>query len=174
MNVTLTYTGTTQHGLATTFNTTIEIAGRMDYSDFVAEVEDWQTEIREQLGLPEDAEIRYAVADYEDIPEHLMAEAGPSETAWEYIEAMGNKDKVNEALWWAAEGLDIPADRVDEAYAGTARSDEEFAENLANELGLIPADDAMSWPMGHIDWEGAARDLMMDYAENDGFYFRNM
>lgn len=172
MNVTLTYTGTTPHGLATTFNTTIEIAGRMDYCDFVIEVEDWQTEIREQLGLPEDAEIRYAVADYEDIPELLMAEAGPNETAWEYIEAMGNKDKVNEAMWWAAEALGIPADTVEEAYAGTARSDEEFAENMANELG--PISDDLTWPMSHIDWEGAARDLMMDYAENDGFYFRNM
>ena len=172
MNVTLTYTGTTPHGLATTFNTTIEIAGRMDYSDFVAEVEAWLTEIREQLGLPEDAEIRYAVADYEDIPEHLMAEAGPNETAWEYIEAMGNKDKVNEAMWWAAEGLDIPADTVEEAYAGTARSDEEFAENLANDLGLIP--DNVEWPMTHIDWESAAASLMSDYTENDGFYFRDM
>ena len=172
MNVTLTYTGTTQHGLATTFNLTVAIAGRMDYSDFMVEVEDWQNEIREQLGLPEDAEIRYAVADYEDIPEHLMTETGPSETAWEYIEAMGNKDKVNEALWWAAEGLDIPADTVEEAYAGTARTDEEFAENLANELCLIPDD--LAWPMNHIDWEGAARDLMMEYAENDGFYFRNL
>ncbi len=172
MNVTLTYTGTTPHGLATTFNTTIEIAGRMDYSDFVAEVEAWLTEIREQLGLPEDAEIRYAVADYEDIPEHLMTETGPSETAWEYIEAMGNKDKVNEAMWWAAEGLDIPADTVEEAYAGTARSDEEFAENLANDLGLIP--DNVEWPMTHIDWESAAASLMSDYTENDGFYFRDM
>lgn len=101
-----------------------------------------------------------------------MAEAGPSETAWEYIEAMGNKDKVNEAMWWAAEGLDIPADTVEEAYAGTARSDEEFAENLANDLGLIP--DNVEWPMTHIDWESAAASLMSDYTENDGFYFRDM
>ena len=61
---------------------------------------------------------------------------------------------------------------MEEAYAGTARSDEEFAENLANDLGLIPDD--LAWPMSHIDWEGAARDLMMEYAENDGFYFRNL
>ena len=172
MNVTLTYTGTTPHGLATTFSTTIAIDGSMEYCDFMTEVEDWQTEIREQLGLPEDAEIRYAVADYEDIPELLMAEAGPNETAWEYIEAMGNKDKVNEAMWWAAEALDIPADDVEEAYAGTARSDEEFAENMANDLGLIP--DNVEWPMTHIDWESAAAALMMYYTANDGFYFRDM
>lgn len=63
-------------------------------------------------------------------------------------------------------------DEAEEAYAGEFGSDEEFAENLAEELGMVPSDAA--WPNNYIDWERAARDLMMDYFEQDGLYFRNM
>jgi hypothetical protein len=38
---------------------------------------------------------------------------------------------------------------------------EEFAQELAEEIGAIP-DDA-SWPATCIDWEQAARELQMDY-----------
>jgi len=57
-----------------------------------------------------------------------------------------------------------------EAYQGEHRSDEDFAQSLADDLGLIP-DDA-SWPNNYIDWERAARDLMYDYFSEDGHYFR--
>jgi antirestriction protein len=62
---------------------------------------------------------------------------------------------------------------AEEAYQGSYGSDEEFAEELADELGLI--DSGAAWPLSYIDWERAARDLMMgDYSEQDGHYFRNM
>ena len=38
---------------------------------------------------------------------------------------------------------------------------EEYAEQLAEELDLIPAD--ATWPATCIDWEQAARELRMDY-----------
>ena len=44
------------------------------------------------------------------------------------------------------------------------------SENMAEELGLI-ADDRQ-WPAYCIDWEWAARELMMDYMIEDGYYFR--
>lgn len=57
-----------------------------------------------------------------------------------------------------------------DAYAGEYRSDEDFAQSLADDLGLINED--ASWPNSYIDWERAARDLMMDYFSEDGHYFR--
>lgn len=60
----------------------------------------------------------------------------------------------------------------EEAYQGKFRDDEEFAREQANQLGLI--DDDMQWPHSCIDWEQAASDLMMDYSEQDGYYFRNL
>ena len=59
---------------------------------------------------------------------------------------------------------------VEEAYNGQWGSDEEFAEQMAEDLGLIDNDG--KWPHYCIDWEWAARELMMDYMEQDGYYFR--
>lgn len=43
---------------------------------------------------------------------------------------------------------------------------------MAEQLGDVPKDN--HWPLYCIDWEWAARELMMDYAEQDGYYFRNL
>lgn len=59
-----------------------------------------------------------------------------------------------------------------DAYAGTYESDIEFAEELADELGFINKD--AGWPYTCIDWAMAARELMWDYFEQDGHYFRNL
>jgi hypothetical protein len=61
---------------------------------------------------------------------------------------------------------------IEEAYAGQYDSDEEFAEQLAEDLGYINND--VSWPYTCIDWEQAARELMYDYFESNGYYFRNV
>ena len=42
---------------------------------------------------------------------------------------------------------------------------EEFAQEEAESLGLIPSD--LSWPFTCIDWEAAAEQLRMDYAPVD-------
>lgn len=50
----------------------------------------------------------------------------------------------------------------------------EYAQELAEDIGAIPADNA--WPCTCIDWDQAARELRMDYtsAEFDGvtYWFR--
>jgi len=63
-------------------------------------------------------------------------------------------------------------DSMEEAYQGQYRSDADFAQELAEELGSI--DRNVSWPHTCIDWERASRDLMMDYFEVDGHYFRSL
>lgn len=60
----------------------------------------------------------------------------------------------------------------EEAYQGTFRDDEDFARETAESLGEI--DRNAHWPNNCIDWEQAARELMQDYSEQDGFYFRNL
>ena len=61
---------------------------------------------------------------------------------------------------------------AEDAYEGAYYDDETFAAELADSLGSVPDSDA-PWPLGYIDWERAARDLMLDYFEHAGFYFRN-
>lgn len=76
----------------------------------------------------------------------------------------------DEEVFEAAMEVDIPVEDVEEAYQGRFFSDEEFAETLANDIGAITNDS--SWPNYCIDWEWAARELMMDYVESNGCYFR--
>ncbi len=45
-------------------------------------------------------------------------------------------------------------------YAGTWDSEEDFAQDLAEQLGAMPDD--LQWPLNCIDWERAARDLFID------------
>jgi hypothetical protein len=59
-----------------------------------------------------------------------------------------------------------------ECYQGQYSNDEEFAREQADQLGLI--DDKIGWPNNCIDWEQASSELMQDYTEQDGFYFRNL
>ena len=62
--------------------------------------------------------------------------------------------------------------KAEEAYQGQYESDEEFAQELAEELGCM--DKNAYWPYTCIDWEWAARELMYDYFESNGYYFRNL
>ncbi len=60
---------------------------------------------------------------------------------------------------------------INEAYYGEFESDEEFAEQFYEELGEI---NHMGHLANYIDWEAVAYDLMFDYTEEDGHYFRNI
>lgn len=64
------------------------------------------------------------------------------------------------------------AEEAEEAYQGEYKNDEEFAQELAEELGSIQKE--QQWPYTCIDWEYAAKELMYDYSEDSGFYFRNL
>jgi len=63
-------------------------------------------------------------------------------------------------------------DNFEEAYAGQYDSDEEFAQDMAENIGEVPTE--TRWPHYCIDWERAARELMYDYSEEAGYYFRNL
>ena len=58
----------------------------------------------------------------------------------------------------------------EEAYQGDWKSDEDFVEDLLSDIGVLP--DLPSYV--HINWERTARDVMMDYSEENGYYFRNL
>ena len=61
-------------------------------------------------------------------------------------------------------------DVFEEAYQGRWDSDEEFVQELLEdtEEGIkdLP-------PYIHIDWEWTAREIMMDYSEDNHYYFWN-
>lgn len=108
------------------------------------------------------------VMDQEHTP--LSGEFGPLECREiaDAFEAVG-EDEWPAFLAYASTG--VSADRIPdveefrEAYAGEWRSREEFAQDLAEDIGAVPAE--YSWPASYIDWERATRDLFMDYSSED-------
>jgi len=62
-------------------------------------------------------------------------------------------------------------DAFEEAYAGRFCDDEDFAYDVAENLGFEQPDE---WPYSCIDWTRAARDLRFDYWESGGYYFRDL
>lgn len=68
-------------------------------------------------------------------------------------------------------GNDDDLRNFEEAYQGKWDTDEDFVKDLIEGTGEIPKD----FPAYiHIDWESTARDIMMDYMEMNGHYFRNI
>jgi antirestriction protein len=64
------------------------------------------------------------------------------------------------------------AEDAQEAYVGQFSDNAEFAQNMAEEIGAIKEN--AGWPYTCIDWEWAGKELMYDYSESDGYYFRNL
>ena len=57
-----------------------------------------------------------------------------------------------------------------EAFSGKHDSDEDFAQDIAEQTEAT--DTEAKWPYTCIDWTHAASELMYDYHEANGFYFR--
>lgn len=90
------------------------------------------------------------------------------EDLYDYVNAIDStsydKDVVDAAI-----DCEISIDDIDEAYNGSYNSDEDFVEQLLTDIGSIP-DNLPAYV--HIDWEATARDVMQEYIESSGHYFR--
>ena len=60
---------------------------------------------------------------------------------------------------------------VEDAYFGEFNSDEDFAWELLESTGDLPKDSLLA---NYFDLEKFARDIMFDYFESNGHYFRNL
>ena len=85
-----------------------------------------------------------------------------------WCELFSNRYLPPEAVL-AARSLGYDPDSAEEAYQGHYRTDVEFAQQFAEDMGLIQPN--LSWPYSSLDWSDAAAELMQDYCEEDGYYF---
>jgi antirestriction protein len=67
-------------------------------------------------------------------------------------------------------GMEGTFSDAQDAYSGQFDSDIDFTIELLESCGDIPKD-LPSYIQ--IDWEGTARNIMYDYSEANGYYFRN-
>ena len=93
------------------------------------------------------------------------------------ISEMMEEEGINEELLDACEaylkaGLAHDLSDFEECYCGQWDDDEDFAKNVAEDTGALLSD--AQWPNYCIDWEYASEELMHDYTEQDGYYFRNI
>ena len=95
-----------------------------------------------------------------------------SKKAEQMTEENGLSAEVNQAYINIVGEQYAEAAEAEEAYQGEYSNDEDFAQNMADELGLVQKE--VAWPYTCIDWEQAARELMQDYSEDNGYYFRNL
>lgn len=123
--------------------------------------------IREQLE-DEDNEyfqnddFEFYVSDWGDTPDPLQ----DLEIMQQSIE---ETEYYDEDIIASAIEADIQPSDINECYSGSFDSDADFAQDMAEQLGDI---DTNNWLHRYIDWNLASRDLMMDYIEMNGHYFR--
>lgn len=134
--------------------------------DWLETVGEWLHALTEQTGKLCEESI---VCDYEGIPAGYVGEYDINPRYWAYKQAV-EASYLDAEVFEAAAELDIEPDMAEELYQGEHGSDEDFAYQLADDFGLVP--EGSNWPSSYIDWSTAARDLMMDYGESGGHYFR--
>lgn len=114
-----------------------------------------------------DPELMYQ--DWECIPSQYIGESWLDPEIWDYFRAI-KESGLDSEVFAAGLELGLPLTDVEEMYQGRYDSDEDFAYQMADDLGML--DDSAQWPHSCIDWERAARDLMYDYCESGCHYFR--
>jgi antirestriction protein len=103
--------------------------------------------------------------DHEGFEGLLDGECSPMEARrlgelYDEIERAGYP--VGAVAAWRVETESEDLDDFADEYQGEYESEVDFAQETAESIGAIPED--ASWPTACIDWEQAARELMMDYA----------
>lgn len=81
-------------------------------------------------------------------------------------------EEYSEEVLEAALECSVQVEDIQEAYQGEHRSDADFVQQLCEDI-----DDGRLKALPnyiYIDWERTARDVMMDYCEHNGHYFRNL
>ena len=114
----------------------------------------------------EDPELMYQ--DFEEFPKRYYSESYINSDLWEWLALDDNEKDILEA-YLECFGYDGTIEDAMKAYQGQYTNDIDFTMELLESCGDIPQD-LPSYV--HIDWEGTARDIMMDYSSANGFYFR--
>jgi antirestriction protein len=114
----------------------------------------------------EDPELMYQ--DFEEFPKRYYSESYINSDLWEWLALDDNEKNILEA-YLECFGYDGTVEDAMDAYQGQYDSDIDFTMELLESCGDIPKE-LPSYV--HIDWEGTARDIMMDYSSHNGFYFR--
>ena len=106
--------------------------------------------------------------DFEGFPKDLYSESGNVDDIYKYIDFV-NETHLSQEVVDAGLSLDIPLDKLEDAYYGQFDSDTDLAYDYVESAGLLHGvPDTIT---NYFDYEAFGRDLAMDYLEDNGFYF---
>jgi len=170
-NLDATFTYTINGSEEKEFNT--DLTGSENEQEIREAIAEAQTEQLQEQGPDEEKEYSAddveltGVTSSEDVHEKYLSLERIFDYADYFCECDHEAEVVNAAIDCDIQGCDI-----DEAYQGAYKDNEDFAQETADQLGAV--DKNAAWPINCIDWEYAAKELMYDYCESNGHYFRNM
>lgn len=146
------------------YNDCTDLDGLKDMAQMEIETsEDFEVEAD---GIETD-KIIVEITDFDEVPDKWAND----NDVWDFAEAFAECEQDIDVIVAALECGVNPSD-IDEAYQGSYKDDEDFAYETAMSIGAI--DKNASWPNSCIDWEHAAKELMYDYSEHNGHYFRSL
>lgn len=114
--------------------------------------------------------------DYEDFPSDFYSESSLDDDLWAWLELGEDDRELVEAFTdcfgsVSGKSLSELAETARDAYFGSYRSDEEFADDYLETSGLL--NEVPESLRGYFDTSKFARDLMLDFCSSNGFYFQN-
>ena len=117
----------------------------------------------------DEVDPEFMFQDYENMPGSFSRTEDIKE-AYEKLQVIDSIELDAEIITAGIE-CEIEPEEIEECFVGSYNSGIDFAVELADSCGF---EESTSWPNNCIDWERAARDLMFDYREHNGHYFRNI
>ena len=108
--------------------------------------------------------------DFEGFPDRFYSESGIDDSLFDFLALDDDQRRMLAAYIEGTGDEGASIEDAEDAFAGEFSSDQDFAWQLAEDVGDIPRD-LPSYIV--IDWEATARNIMFDYFEVDGLYFRN-
>ena len=132
------------------------------------QLEDYEDEALVETYREEITNGDYEIVDAEGFVNSFCCFSHWGSCDWSEYKAFLDEDEDKDMLI-AGIACGIPLKRIAEVCCGQADSDEDFARETVE--SCYNMDDWPSFLVYHIDWEGVARDVMMDYLTDNGYYF---
>lgn len=107
----------------------------------------------------------YTITESDGLISHFIS--GEGKLSDDFFDCRDDAAEEDIKIAWLENGMDWDGNAIHDAYQGKFESDAEFVRDFCDQTGV----DYPSWMS--IDWEQTARDVMMDYFESNGYYFRN-
>jgi len=115
----------------------------------------------------DDAEFMFQ--DFEGFPKRFYSESGIDDELFDFLALDEDEKLLLEAYIEASGDVLATIDDANDAYQGQYNNDIDFVSELLESCGDIP-ENMPNYIV--IDWEMTARNIMFDYVEANGYYFR--